>query len=50
MWWTVAGMLPTPDEAKTRLDYIRKYGETEFAFTFRSVFPRPAGTTRAQQA
>jgi hypothetical protein len=42
LWWVPAGHLPTPEEGKERLDYLREQGETDFAFSFRSVFPKPS--------
>jgi heme-degrading monooxygenase HmoA len=50
MWWIPAGMLPTSDEGKEKLDHIRDYGETALAFTFRNLFPSPEGEARAQRA
>jgi heme-degrading monooxygenase HmoA len=51
MWWIKAGVLPTPDNAKARLNYIRDFGETDFAFTFRNLFPSPdIEGARAQRA
>jgi len=39
LWWVPAGHLPGVDEAKKRLAYLDKHGPTEFAFTFKKVFP-----------
>jgi hypothetical protein len=39
MWWVPAGHLPGIDEAKKRLAHIEKHGPTEFAFTFKNIFP-----------
>ena len=41
LWWVHAGHLPDTDEAKERLDLLRKHGETEYAFTFQHLFPQP---------
>lgn len=42
LWWVPAGHLPSPEEGKERLDYFRVHGETDFAFSFRNVFPKPS--------
>ena len=41
LWWVPAGQLPTVDEAKERLAYLRDHGPTPFAFTFKASFPSP---------
>jgi hypothetical protein len=41
LWWTPAGQRPTVLEAKERLMYLRQYGSTTYAFTFRDVFAVP---------
>ena len=41
MWWIPAGHIPTVEEAKVRLDHLRKHGESAHAFTFAKVFPAP---------
>ena len=41
MWWIPAGHIPTTDEAKERLEHLRTHGETEYAFSFKKVFPAP---------
>jgi hypothetical protein len=38
LWWVRAGHIPTAAEAKTRLEYLRSHGPTEFAFTFKQLF------------
>jgi hypothetical protein len=38
MWYVPAGHLPSVAEATTRLDHLRKYGETPFAFSFKKRF------------
>lgn len=38
MWWIPVGHIPTPHEARERLEYLQAHGETPHAFTFRSVF------------
>ncbi|MBQ4822755.1 DUF3291 domain-containing protein [Aquimarina sp. MMG016] len=37
-WYVEKDHHPTPEEAKERLQYIRDYGETPYAFTFKSRF------------
>jgi hypothetical protein len=39
LWWVPAGHLPGIDEAKKRLACLEKHGPTEFAFTFKKLFP-----------
>lgn len=39
LWWVPAGHRPGIDEAKKRLAYLEKHGPTEFAFTFKQIFP-----------
>lgn len=41
MWWIPAGHLPSPEEARERLDHLRQYGDTDYAFSFKHVFPKP---------
>ena len=33
LWWTPAGLLPTTDDAKRRLDFIEVFGPSPYAFT-----------------
>ena len=37
-WYIPEGYEPTFQDAKTRLDYINKYGDTPFAFSFKNKF------------
>jgi hypothetical protein len=39
LWWVPAGALPTVEEAKARLEHLRKHGATAHAFGFRQIFP-----------
>ncbi|MGH7598511.1 MAG: DUF3291 domain-containing protein [bacterium] len=39
LWWVKAGHIPTVEEAKQRLDYLRENGESVQAFTFKNIFP-----------
>jgi len=41
LWWVPAGHLPTTEEGKERLDYLREHGDTSYAFSFKNVFPEP---------
>ena len=42
LWWVPAGHIPTTEEAKERLDYLREYGESAYAFSFHQIFPKPS--------
>ena len=39
LWWVPAGHIPGIDEARRRLAHLEAQGPTEFAFTFKNVFP-----------
>jgi len=41
LWWVPKGQLPSIDEAKARLELLRRKGPTAEAFTFRQSFPPP---------
>jgi hypothetical protein len=41
LWWVREGHIPTPREAKERLDHYWAHGESAYAFTFRSPYPAP---------
>lgn len=41
LWWTPAGDLPTPADAKARLALITQLGPSERAFSFKQRFPPP---------
>jgi hypothetical protein len=41
LWWIPAGRLPTPTDARERLDHLTTHGPTPFAFTFKARFPAP---------
>ena len=43
MWWVLAGHVPSTDEGNERLAYLREHGDTAYAFSFKHVFPVPAG-------
>jgi hypothetical protein len=38
LWYVPAGHAPTVQEAVERLNYLRKHGETPFAFSFKKRF------------
>jgi hypothetical protein len=42
LWWVPAGHIPTIEEAKERLDYLRTHGESPYAFSFKKSFEAPA--------
>ena len=42
LWWIPSGTIPTVSEAKLRLEHLRKYGESSYAFSLKKVFPPPA--------
>lgn len=41
LWWVPSGHRPTVDEARERLDLLRRRGPSPQAFTFRTAFPSP---------
>jgi hypothetical protein len=41
MWWIPAGYTPNLEDAKERLDALRRDGPTPFAFTFKQKFEAP---------
>lgn len=49
LWWIPAGHIPTINEAKARLHHLQHHGESEFAFSFASLFPVP-GSAHALSA
>jgi hypothetical protein len=38
LWYIDEGHIPTLAEGKERLEYLQKYGESEYAFTFKSKY------------
>ena len=42
LWWIVAGHIPTIEEAKERLEYLRHHGSSPYAFSFAKPFPNPS--------
>jgi hypothetical protein len=49
LWWVPVGHLPTIDEAKDRLDYLRGHGESAHAFTFAKLYPAPEVPARPSE-
>ena len=45
LWWVPSGHIPTVQEAKERLDYLRTHGESPYAFSFKKPFPAPAASS-----
>ncbi len=41
LWWVRAGHIPTVEEAKQKLEYLTRHGESREVFTFRKPFPPP---------
>ena len=41
LWWIPAGQIPSPQQGKERLEYLREHGDTAYAFSFKNVFPEP---------
>jgi hypothetical protein len=44
LWWIPAGTIPTVEDGKVRLEHLRHYGPTPYAFTFKTRFPVPEAT------
>jgi heme-degrading monooxygenase HmoA len=41
LWWVPDGHIPSVEEAKERLDHLRAYGPTPYAFSVKQPFPPP---------
>lgn len=50
LWWIQAGHIPTIAEAKERLKYLQLNGESEFAFSFASLFQAPSAAATPHAA
>jgi hypothetical protein len=50
LWWLPAGRLPTVEEARWRVELVRRDGPTAEAFTFRSPFGPPEPSRRRRPA
>ncbi len=44
LWWIPAGHIPTMDEAKEKLEYLRTNGESPFAFSFKKTYQASEAT------
>ena len=42
LWWVKAGYIPTIDDARGRLDILKRKGPSPVAFTFKTRFSAPA--------
>lgn len=42
LWWVPVGHIPSPEEGKERMEHLREHGETDYAFSFHKVFPKPS--------
>jgi heme-degrading monooxygenase HmoA len=47
LWWVPAAHEPTIEEAKERLEHLRRRGPTRYAFAFRASFPAPGANLDA---
>jgi heme-degrading monooxygenase HmoA len=43
LWWVPRGHEPSIEEAKARLEHLRRRGPTAYAFTFRASFAASSG-------
>ena len=41
LWWIPSGHIPNITEGKDRLEHLRTYGESAYAFSFKKLFPAP---------
>jgi len=41
LWWVPAGQLPTADQGRKRLEYLRTHGDSSYSFSFKNLFPAP---------
>ncbi len=41
LWWLPAGEIPTPGDARERLEHLRAHGPSPYAFTFKQRYPAP---------
>jgi len=42
LWWVPDGHIPSTEEGKERLEYLREHSDTAYAFSFKKTFPEPA--------
>jgi hypothetical protein len=50
LWWVPKGHIPGVEEAKARLELLRRKGPTAEAFTFRQAYPPPDAPQSAPSA
>lgn len=50
LWYVPVGHLPTPQEAKDKLEYLEQHGPTPLAFTFKQQFTVDEMLAYTQQA
>lgn len=50
LWWVPTGHIPTIQEAKEKLELLRRRGPAAEAFTFREAYPPPDDSTAAPQS
>ena len=43
LWWVSKGVIPSLDEAKSKLELLKSEGPTAEAFSFKQAFPSPVG-------
>jgi len=49
LWWVPQGHIPTVEEGKERLEYLRIHGESAYAFSLKKPFlPADAGSHEVQ--
>src|ERR1700731_3800104 len=41
LWWVLPNHIPTAEEAKERLEFLRIHGETAYAFSLKKSFAMP---------
>ena len=41
MWWLPEGEVPSLEEAVARLTHLQEHGLSDYAFTFKQLFPQP---------
>ncbi|MEX2238656.1 MAG: DUF3291 domain-containing protein [Dehalococcoidia bacterium] len=48
LWWIPAGVIPTIEDAKERLEILKERGASPGAFTFRQPYGRPGSGSQAR--
>jgi hypothetical protein len=41
MWWVPIGYIPTAEEAKEKIEFLEKNGDTINSFSFKNIFETP---------